>query len=139
MGAAMNKLVNIGVTAVVHFFDGSRPYNFSLMNHRHMIGNFAHGCHVMGNGEGGCAQLFDAVHNQFVDNIRHDRVKARGRFIKFERSFTAAEKEMPAAEEKMKKQKAEIIAFPAETKKSGKKSDKSAHETKAEIVLLTSK
>lgn len=60
-------------------------------------------------------------------------------FIKFERSFTAAEKEMPAAEEKPKKQKAEIIAFPEAAKKNGKKSNKADAATKAEIVLLTSK
>ncbi len=60
-------------------------------------------------------------------------------FIKFERSFAAAEKEVPAPQEKAKKPKAEIIAFPAKTEISDKKSDSKESSGKADIVLLTSK
>lgn len=61
-------------------------------------------------------------------------------FIKFERSFTEAEKEV-AVEEQAQPKTGEIIAFPKPEKKSktAKKTVNAAKSNVAEIVLLTSK
>ena len=41
-GAAMNKLIQIGIATVVQVIDWPRPLDHPVMQHRHLVGNGAH-------------------------------------------------------------------------------------------------
>src|SRR5262245_39493307 len=80
-GAAMDELVDVRIRAGV---DGTRwalPDDLALVDHGDAVGDLACRRHVVGDGDGRCAQALHTVNDEVVDDVGHDRVETSGRLV----------------------------------------------------------
>ena len=78
----MDELVDIFVSGMVKLADRAVPDDLALINHGDFVGDFAGAGQIMGNRQGGGAQLFHAFDDQIIDNVSHDRIEAGRGFVK---------------------------------------------------------
>src|SRR5690606_21961613 len=77
----MDALIDEFVAAIVHFLARAGPDDLALVDHRYAIPDLAHTRHVMRDRKCRRAEILHAVHNEIIDDVSRDRIKARGRLV----------------------------------------------------------
>ena len=54
----VDELINIGIARLIDVANWACPLDASCMQHRNIIRNGAHGCHIMGDGHGRCPDIY---------------------------------------------------------------------------------
>jgi hypothetical protein len=72
----MDELVDVGVAALVDLVGLALPDDPALVDHGDVVGDLAGRRHVVGDRDGGGAEPLDAVDDEIVDDVGHDRVEA---------------------------------------------------------------
>ncbi len=66
---------------MIHLRNRAGPADLAAVQHGDIVGNGAHGGHVVGDGHGGGAHLHDDLTDQVVDDAGHDRVQPGGGLV----------------------------------------------------------
>src|SRR5450631_4297041 len=71
-GAAVDELINKGISACVDLLGRSVPDDLALVEHGDAVGDLARADHVVGDRQGGCSHISHRVDDKFVDDVGHD-------------------------------------------------------------------
>ena len=80
----MNKLIDVAVAGIVRRRRRRRrpgPDKTALMQHGDPIGYLLNAGHIAVDGNRGGAELADIRHDQFIDDMAHDRIETGRRLV----------------------------------------------------------
>ena len=80
--AAGDKLLHISIAGLIDRFNAALPDDFAFMDHCHIIGDFAHRIHIVGDLDGGGPKGGDLPTDEIINHVGGDGVQTRGWLIK---------------------------------------------------------
>ena len=75
------KSPDFGIFGVLQFLCRPLPSDPAVVQHRHLIRDALRAGHVTGDDERRRAEFLNALQNHVVDDVAHDRIEARRRFV----------------------------------------------------------